>query len=73
VAIGALASSDLFFTKQLGVGAALTVAIDASVIRALLVPALMTLMGDWNWWAPGPLRRLYQCRRSDRRRLQLRA
>jgi uncharacterized membrane protein YdfJ with MMPL/SSD domain len=73
VAIGALASSDLFFTKQLGVGAALTVAIDASVIRALLVPALMALMGDWNWWAPAPLRRLHQRLRSGRRRLQLRA
>ncbi|HLH15251.1 MAG TPA: MMPL family transporter [Solirubrobacteraceae bacterium] len=59
VAIGALATSELFFTKQLGVGAALTVAIDASVIRALLVPALMALMGDWNWWAPAPLRRLH--------------
>jgi len=59
VAIGALASSELFFTKQLGVGAALTVAIDASVIRALLVPSLMALMGDWNWWAPAPLRRLH--------------
>ncbi len=59
VAIGALVSSDLFFTKQLGVGAALTVAIDASVVRALLVPSLMALMGDWNWWAPAPLRRLH--------------
>jgi uncharacterized membrane protein YdfJ with MMPL/SSD domain len=59
IAIGALVSSDLFFTKQLGVGAALSVAVDASVIRALLVPALMALMGDWNWWAPAPLRRLH--------------
>jgi len=59
VAIGALATSELFFTKQLGVGAALTVAIDASVVRALLVPSLMALMGDWNWWAPSPLRRLH--------------
>jgi RND superfamily putative drug exporter len=59
VAIGALVNSDLFFTKQLGVGAALTVVIDASVVRALLVPSLMALMGDWNWWAPAPLRRLH--------------
>ncbi|HEY4811420.1 MAG TPA: MMPL family transporter [Solirubrobacteraceae bacterium] len=55
VAIGALGTSELFFTKQLGVGTALAVAIDASVVRALLVPALMALMGDWNWWAPGRL------------------
>jgi RND superfamily putative drug exporter len=59
VAIGALTTSDLFFTKQLGLGAALAVAVDATIVRALLVPALMALMGDWNWWAPGPLRRLH--------------
>jgi len=60
VAIGALVTSDLFLTKQLGLGAALAVAIDASIVRALLVPALMALMGDWNWWAPAPLKRLYR-------------
>lgn len=60
VAIGALVTSGLFFTKQLGLGAALAVAVDASVVRALLVPALMTLMGDWNWWAPSPLKRLHR-------------
>ncbi len=59
VAIGALATSELFFTKQLGLGAALSVAIDASVVRALLVPSLMALMGRWNWWAPPALRRLH--------------
>jgi RND superfamily putative drug exporter len=59
VAIGALATSDLFFTKQLGVGAMLTVAIDASIVRALLVPSLMALMGRWNWWAPAWLRRVH--------------
>jgi uncharacterized membrane protein YdfJ with MMPL/SSD domain len=59
VAIGALTTSALFFTKQLGLGAALAVAIDASIVRALLVPSLMTLMGKWNWWAPRPLRRLH--------------
>ena len=52
VAIGALTTSDLFFTKQLGLGAALAVAVDASIVRALLVPSLMALMGKWNWWAP---------------------
>ncbi|MGH2903343.1 MAG: MMPL family transporter, partial [Solirubrobacteraceae bacterium] len=59
VAIGALATSQLFFTKQLGLGAALAVAVDATIVRALLVPSLMALMGDWNWWAPKPLRRLH--------------
>jgi len=52
-------TSQLFFTKQLGLGAALAVAVDASIVRALLVPSLMALMGDWNWWAPRPLRRLH--------------
>jgi RND superfamily putative drug exporter len=59
VAIGAFATSKLVFIKELGVGTALAVLIDASIVRALLVPALMELLGRWNWWAPRPLRRLY--------------
>jgi RND superfamily putative drug exporter len=35
------------------------VAIDATIVRALLVPALMALLGKWNWWAPRPLRRVH--------------
>jgi uncharacterized membrane protein YdfJ with MMPL/SSD domain len=60
VAIGAFATSQIIFIKQNGVGTALAVLIDASIIRALLVPSLMELLGKWNWWAPAPLRRLYQ-------------
>jgi uncharacterized membrane protein YdfJ with MMPL/SSD domain len=59
VAIGAFATSQLVFIKELGVGTALAVLIDASIIRALLVPSLMELLGSWNWWAPKPLRRLH--------------
>jgi uncharacterized membrane protein YdfJ with MMPL/SSD domain len=59
VAIGAFVTSDIFFIKQLGVGAALTVAIDATVVRALLVPALMGRLGERTWSAPKPLRRLH--------------
>jgi RND superfamily putative drug exporter len=59
VAIGAFATSKLVFIKELGVGTALAVLIDASVIRALLVPSLMELLGAANWWAPRPLRRLH--------------
>jgi uncharacterized membrane protein YdfJ with MMPL/SSD domain len=59
VAIGAFATSGILFIKLLGVGTALAVAIDATIIRALLVPALMALLGNWNWWAPAPLRRLH--------------
>ena len=40
-------------------GLALAVLLDATVVRMLLVPATMTLLGEWNWWAPGPLRRLH--------------
>ena len=60
VAIGAFTTSQLVFIKELGLGAALAVLIDASIIRALLVPSLMELLGKWNWWAPAPLRRLHQ-------------
>jgi RND superfamily putative drug exporter len=58
VAIGAFGTSELIFIKELGLGTALVVLIDATVIRALLVPSLMVLLGKWNWWAPAPLRRL---------------
>jgi uncharacterized membrane protein YdfJ with MMPL/SSD domain len=60
VAIGAFATSQILFIKQNGVGTALAVLIDASIIRALLVPSLMELLGKWNWWAPAPLRRLHR-------------
>jgi uncharacterized membrane protein YdfJ with MMPL/SSD domain len=59
IAIGAFATSQIIFIKENGVGTALAVLIDASLIRALLVPSLMELLGDWNWWAPRPLRRLH--------------
>jgi uncharacterized membrane protein YdfJ with MMPL/SSD domain len=59
VAIGAFATSKIIFIKENGVGTALAVLIDASIIRALLVPSLMELLGKWNWWAPAPLRRLH--------------
>jgi RND superfamily putative drug exporter len=54
----AFAASSVFFMKQIAVGQAVGVLIDATVVRALLVPSLMRLFGAWNWWAPGPLRRL---------------
>jgi RND superfamily putative drug exporter len=60
VAMLAFATSEIIFIKENGVGTALAVLIDASIVRALLVPALMQLLGKWNWWAPAPLRRLYE-------------
>ncbi len=59
IAIGAFSLSAVVFIKEVGVGTAAAVIIDATIIRALLVPALMALLGEWNWWAPGPLRRLH--------------
>ena len=59
IAIGAFVTSEIIFIKQLGLGTAIAVLIDATIIRALLVPSLMEMLGKWNWWAPAPLRRLH--------------
>jgi len=59
VAIGAFVTSEMIFIQQLGLGTAVAVLIDASIVRAFLVPSLMGLLGRWNWWAPQPLRRLH--------------
>ena len=68
IAIGAFATSEIIFIKENGVGTALAVLIDATIIRALLVPSLMELLGHRNWWAPAPLRRLHERIRAARRR-----
>ena len=59
IAIGSFVTSEILFIKQVGLGTALAVLIDATIIRALLVPSLMELLGKWNWWAPAPLKRLH--------------
>jgi RND superfamily putative drug exporter len=56
----AFAVSSVFFMKQIAVGQAVGVLIDATLVRALLVPALMRLFGNLNWWAPAPLKRVQQ-------------
>jgi RND superfamily putative drug exporter len=55
----AFVTSDIAFIKLLGLGTALAVLVDATLVRGLLVPAFMRLAGGWNWWAPAPLRRLH--------------
>ena len=60
VVFGGFALADIVFIKSLGVGLAIAVAVDATIVRVLLVPAIMRLMGKWNWWAPKPLARLVQ-------------
>ena len=55
----AFVSSDISFIKLLGLGTALAIVVDATLIRGALVPAFMRLAGRANWWAPAPLRRLH--------------
>jgi RND superfamily putative drug exporter len=55
----AFISSEVAFIKLIGVGMMLAVLMDATLIRATLVPAFMRLAGKANWWAPRPLRRLH--------------
>ena len=52
-------SGEMIAIKQIGVGLAIMVAADATLVRLLLVPATMTVLGQWNWWAPKPLAGLY--------------
>jgi uncharacterized membrane protein YdfJ with MMPL/SSD domain len=59
VAFGAFVTSEIIILKVLGLGTAIAVLIDATIVRALLVPSLMQLLGRWSWWAPAPLRRLH--------------
>ncbi|HEX2755803.1 MAG TPA: MMPL family transporter [Candidatus Limnocylindrales bacterium] len=54
----AFALAESITIKSIGVGMAIAVAVDATIIRVLLVPATMRLLGRWNWWAPGPMGRL---------------
>lgn len=54
------ATGQMLAIKEIGVALAIMVATDATITRLLLVPATMTLLGRWNWWAPAPLRRLYE-------------
>ena len=56
VVFSAFGLSSVILLKQIGVGLALAILIDATLVRALVVPATMRLMGNWNWWAPSWLR-----------------
>jgi trehalose monomycolate/heme transporter len=59
VVIGAFSLSGITFIKMIGIAMLIAVVIDATVVRTLLVPATMRLLGRANWWAPGPLGRIY--------------
>jgi len=60
VVIGAFSISGLVFMKLIGVGMMAALIIDAALVRVVLVPATMALLGKWNWWAPRPLRRIWE-------------
>ena len=60
IVFAGFATGEISQIKQVGVGLSLAVLVDATIVRMLLVPATMKLMGDYNWWAPAPLKRLYE-------------
>ena len=62
VVAGSFVFADIVLIKALGLGVALAVAIDATIVRALLVPATMRLLGTWNWWLPARLARFLRDR-----------
>jgi len=62
VVAGSFAFADIVLIKALGIGMAIAVALDATVVRALLVPATMRLLGRWNWWIPARLERFVASR-----------
>jgi trehalose monomycolate/heme transporter len=60
VVLAAFATGQVVFAKIIGIGMLTAITVDAVLVRALLVPATMRLLGSWNWWVPGPLATLYR-------------
>ncbi len=60
IVFSGFAAGDLLIMKQMGVALVLAITIDATLVRMLLVPATMAVLGRANWWAPAPLRRLHE-------------
>ncbi len=60
IVLGAFGSSKIISIQEIGIGLAIAVIIDATLVRMLLVPATMRLLGRWNWWAPAPLHALWR-------------
>jgi RND superfamily putative drug exporter len=59
IVFAALSAGEVAFMRMIGVGLALAVVVDATLVRMVLVPAVMKLAGRWNWWAPAPLTKLH--------------
>ncbi|WP_197381059.1 MMPL family transporter [Mycolicibacterium mengxianglii] len=60
ISFAALIAAQVAFMRMFGVGLTLAVLVDATLVRMVLVPAFMHILGRWNWWAPAPLTRLHQ-------------
>jgi trehalose monomycolate/heme transporter len=60
VVVAGFATGGIAFIKLIGIGMIVAIVVDATLVRALLVPATMRLLGRWNWWAPGPLAKVYR-------------
>jgi RND superfamily putative drug exporter len=60
VVFGAFGTSQIIFIQEIGIGLAIAVLIDATLVHMLLVPATMRILGKWYWWAPAPLRAVWQ-------------
>ncbi|MFV2111485.1 MMPL family transporter [Micromonospora sp. LOL_025] len=60
IVVAGFATGEMAYIKLIGIGMIVAIVVDATLVRALLVPATMRLLGRWNWWAPGPLARVYR-------------
>ena len=60
ISFAALIAAHVQFMRMFGVGLTLAVVVDATLVRLVLVPAFMRVLGRWNWWAPKPLARLHE-------------
>ena len=59
LALAAFVTSNVTSVKEFGFGVAVTIILDAAIVRGVLVPSLMSLAGKWNWWSPSPARALH--------------
>jgi putative drug exporter of the RND superfamily len=59
ISFAALMAAEVSFMRMFGLGLALAVLVDATLVRMMLLPAFMHVLGQWNWWAPKPMERLH--------------
>lgn len=59
ISFAAMIAAEVSFMRMFGLGLTLAILVDATLVRMVLVPAFMAVLGRWNWWAPAPLARLH--------------